>query len=116
MEQQQTSTHLKEVHWRKHIARWERSGDSQRVYCVRNDLALSTFQLWRRRLATASTRVAGPVATSCLDIVPLRLPASALSQQHELVLVLDGGRHRLEIGAGVRAETLRTVLSVLEAR
>ncbi len=33
--------------WAKHIAEWQRSGQSQRVFCAQRGLALSTFQWWR---------------------------------------------------------------------
>lgn len=36
--------------WRKILARCERGGQSQREFCKREGLALSTFQWWRRKL------------------------------------------------------------------
>jgi hypothetical protein len=35
--------------WAKRIAEWQRSGQSQRVFCAQRGLALSTFQWWRRQ-------------------------------------------------------------------
>jgi hypothetical protein len=44
--------------WEKRIAEWQRSGQSQKAFCVQRGLALSTFQWWRRqakRYAPAQT-------------------------------------------------------------
>ena len=38
--------------WRKILARCERGGQSQREFCEREGLALSTLQWWRRKLST----------------------------------------------------------------
>lgn len=37
--------------WLRTIDQWQDSGLSQRQFCEDNDLAIATFQLWRRRLA-----------------------------------------------------------------
>ena len=36
--------------WRKLIERFDRSGQSRGKFCAANGLALSTFDLWRRKL------------------------------------------------------------------
>lgn len=97
--------------WREHVERWTRGGLTQRDYCQQHGLAMSTFQLWRRRLATAAPE-------PCFDIVPVvQAPRAALHLQSQpLALVLEGGRYRVEIGEGARVETLRTVLDALEGR
>lgn len=52
--------------WEKRIAEWQRSGQSQRVFCAQRGLALSTFQWWRRqarrREATRTTPAFLPIA------------------------------------------------------
>ena len=97
----------KEALWREHVKCWQRSGVSQREYCECAGLALSTFQLWRRRLATAST--------ACVEIVPVSLQRLERSSQPVAVLA-DGGRYRLEVLDGASADTLRMILGVLEER
>ena len=39
--------------WRKLIERFDRSGQSRGKFCAANGLALSTFDLWRRKLGEA---------------------------------------------------------------
>ena len=44
------SRKTKESYWRSRVAEWSGSGLSQAEYCRRSGIALSTFQLWKRRL------------------------------------------------------------------
>ena len=39
--------------WRKLIERFDRSGQTRGKFCAANGLALSTFDLWRRKLGEA---------------------------------------------------------------
>ena len=39
--------------WRKLIERFDRSGQTRGNFCAANGLALSTFDLWRRKLGEA---------------------------------------------------------------
>ena len=41
--------------WRKLIERFERSGQTRGNFCAANRLALSTFDLWRRKLGETQT-------------------------------------------------------------
>ena len=44
----------KVAYWSEHSGRWKASGLSQRQYCERESLALSTFDRWRRLLGKAT--------------------------------------------------------------
>jgi hypothetical protein len=96
--------------WRKHMEGWRRSGRSQREYCRKHGLALRTFRFWRGRLTQARV-------SPRLEVVPVpqraRLPEPSRAP---IVLVLEEGRHRVEIREGVRPEVLRGVLDVLGVR
>ena len=43
--------------WRKLIERFERSGQTRGNFCAANRLALSTFDLWRRKLRATPAAV-----------------------------------------------------------
>ena len=43
--------------WRKLIERFEGSGQTRGKFCSANGLALSTFDLWRRKLGGTQTQV-----------------------------------------------------------
>lgn len=38
------------VRWAKHVGEWERSGQTQAVFCAQRGLSLSALRWWRRRL------------------------------------------------------------------
>ena len=102
--------------WRDHIDGWQRSGLSQREYCARSGLCLSTFSLWRRRLATSQPRSS---VTSVVDLVPVPMHPVAITIARTVppvVVVLAGGQYRLEVTRGFDADTLRAVVATLEVR
>ena len=37
--------------WKRHIEEWNKSGLSQKDYCNKNNLKISTFGYWRRKLS-----------------------------------------------------------------
>lgn len=48
-------THRKIIHhsveyWQDHMTHWQQSQLSQRQYCENNNLGLSTFQKWKKKL------------------------------------------------------------------
>ena len=56
--------------WQRRIARWERSGRTQREFCREQRLALSTFQWWRARLRRTEPTAAPafvPIALGAAD-------------------------------------------------
>ena len=96
----------KTQYWQAHVDAWRASRVSQREYCNRYGLALSTFSLWRRRLAAGTpTR---------LEIVPIH--RAVFAGVPPAVIVVAGGRYRVEIADGIQAETLRTILDTVEGR
>jgi len=48
----------KQAYWKKSIDAWKRSGSSQREFCAKRGLALSTFQWWRAKLRRAEVQPA----------------------------------------------------------
>ena len=70
----------KRAYWGKRITEWERSGQTQRAFCARRGLALSTFQWWRgrgkRREAMKSATPFLPIAMgaiSAMNVVEIEL-------------------------------------------
>lgn len=98
----------KAEHWRQHIEGWLRSGTSQREYCERHNLAVSTFQLWRQRLHRGSE------PQGRFEIVPL-IQASRPQPASSLALLI-GDRYRLEVCDDFEPRALVTMLDVLEGR
>ena len=83
--------------WRKLIERFDRSGQTRGNFCAANGLALSTFDLWRRKLGEtqAPADEAHPESlfvelTNATESAGSRTPAGAGAWEVEL-----------ELGAGV---------------
>ena len=101
-------------HWQAHMERWQKSGLSQQVYCRKHGLAMSTFQLWRKRLRTATESTA-------LEIVPVPVPGVQASRvrpvdESPIGVVIGGGRYGIELREGFSVTALQQILNVLEVR
>ena len=104
----------KERFWQGHVEAWQRSSRSQRDYCDRKGLSLSTFTVWRQRLnGAAAGRQVRPTGPA-MEIVPVRPVSRNLAAP--VVVVLGGGQYRVELNEGFRPEMLRAVVIALEGR
>jgi hypothetical protein len=104
--------------WRNQIQRWQTSGVGQREFCKIHGLALSTFQLWKRRLGAESRHRA-------IEIVPVSITARPIptapvpvlvKERAPLVLFVGAGRYRLELSEGFSGQALDQTLRILESR
>ena len=90
----------KQARWSRRVRRWRDSGLSQRIFCEREGLALSTFQWWRQRLAGGARAGQAP---TFLPIEPTA-PAAAMGPGAVVQVELaDGVRVRLEGEAALHA-------------
>ncbi|MEW5864388.1 MAG: hypothetical protein AB1773_12490 [Pseudomonadota bacterium] len=87
----------KQAYWKKFIGQWERSGRSQREFCAKRGLALSTFQWWRTKLLRAEAR------PKAMPFVPLTLSATPAAAAAIEVELRSKTRLRLEGEAALRA-------------
>jgi hypothetical protein len=67
----------KRAYWGERITEWERSGQTQRAFCAKRGLALSTFQWWRmREKRCEAMKVATPflpIAMGAMNVVEIEL-------------------------------------------
>jgi hypothetical protein len=96
----------RESHWRRVLARWERSGLKVRAFCRAEGMNEPTFYRWRRELQRRDQ------AKSAF------LPVHLLTDQSEspargTEIVLANGRC-LRVGAGFDPHTLVQVVELLE--
>jgi hypothetical protein len=99
----------KERFWTAHAEEWRRSGLSKKRYCGEQGLPVNTFSRWLRRLMEAGT-----TSIPCVEFVPLGSMRPAASVP--IVVVVGGGRYRVELTEGFRADTLHEIIDVLEVR
>ena len=89
---------LRRERWVKHVADWQRSGQSQREFCAARRLALSSFQWWRRRLRD------GGAAEPATGFLPIALGAEQATVGAVIEVELRSRtRVRLEGEAALRA-------------
>ena len=68
----------KRAYWGQRITEWERSGQSQKAFCAKRGLVLSTFQWWcaqRKRRNAAAKRAPPflPIALHAASVVEVEL-------------------------------------------
>lgn len=83
--------------WQKLIERFEGSGQTRGKFCAANGLALSTFDLWRRKLQATSA----VVAKERPEALFVELTHSAQTQTAPTSSVTGGWEVELELGAGM---------------
>jgi hypothetical protein len=82
----------KAAFWRRHLAAWRASGQSQGAYCRQEDLSLPCFGYWRGKLGT----VPSPSTHALLPIVISEVPTSI---DHIEVELPNGLQVRLPVGS-----------------
>ncbi len=93
--------------WQHHINQSQQSGVSQRRYCQVNELALSTFGYWKRKI--------GREPEAPIQFYPLVLPNDSSESDHSgLTLHLKPKRFRIEIAKSFSSSTLEKLIKTLE--
>jgi hypothetical protein len=76
---------LSAAHWRELISDWEDSGLTQKRFCERHGVALSTFVRWKSRLAEeSSARELAPRAELIELMTPNRDPRDTVAVELDL--------------------------------
>lgn len=97
----------KSKHWQHHIDQCHQTGLSQRHYCQANNIALSTFGYWKRKISKKPEEK--------IQFYPLVLTNNAnLSDHSGLTLHLQKKRFRIEIAEGFSASALNRLITTLE--
>jgi len=97
-------------YWLHHTTAWESSGVSQREYCRRHSLALSTFGYWKRKLRQSNE---GPPR-----FYPLTIPAVVAVEDNPgdrgLHLLVNKDRFRIQIEEDFSSALLKKLVLALE--
>lgn len=107
---QQSISKSKQKYWQNHLTSWSESGLSQKHYCEQQLLALSTFCLWKNKLAEHSEKTSFyPLAVSSVVA-----PVEDISNSG-LRLVVGRNRYRVELEKDFSTESLKKLISTLES-
>ena len=90
--------------WRDLFERFEQSGQTRGKFCAAHGLALSTFDLWRRKLGATPT----PVDEEHPEALFVELTSSARTQMSPTSSGPRAWEVELELGAGVVLRLRRT--------
>ena len=93
---------------RQLLARYERSGLSQKAFCLRHGVALSTLQYWRRRARDTDQEP----TPSFVEISQVTGMARGPSVEAAVFIELPGGV-RLEVPAGTDAQWLSGLVQAM---
>ena len=93
--------------WQNHITSWQQSELSQKAYCQRHQLGLSTFHNKYRELKSDMA------APSQLTVRPVIRPMSSAHLEPIVITIQSPQGWRLECPLTIPALTLTTLLSAL---
>lgn len=108
MESRTTSqSSVKKVYWQQQIRNWKSSGLSQKQFCQRQSLALSTFSYWKRRIEKP--------AAEKIKFYPLSIsPPITPPADSGLLLRIGRKRFAIEIKEEFSPTALKKLISALE--
>jgi hypothetical protein len=108
----------KRRYWQDHIEAQHRSGLSIGRYCRDQELAQSTFDYWRRKLASVPAPVRhgpSPVTIVPVPLQVLRSPEPAPASRRPFTLCLTvAERFHIAIGGDFSASVLEKLVATLE--
>jgi hypothetical protein len=103
----------KQKHWKKHISCWRKSGLTQRQYCLRQGIAISTFSYWIRKFGKAAEN---PGSTR---FYPLSVKGNSTSSSRKglhtgIRLSLCNDKFKIDLEKEFSETTLRRLIATLE--
>lgn len=97
----------KQVHWQQQIRSWKASGLSQKQFCRRESLALSTFSYWKRRIEIPEAQT--------VKFYPLSVPPPITHPTDSgLLLHICKRRYAIELKEEFSPTALKKLISALE--
>ena len=93
--------------WQEYISQWNGGNLSQRAFCQKNDLRLSTFGYWIQK-----TREKHPEEES--SMVRISIPVKNEKSDSVSPIILQTPNHyRIELPSPVDCESLKAILEIL---
>lgn len=100
--------------WQALVAGWAESGLTQKAYCSRQGISVTSFHRWRERLGQeADHGDPGSSQAAPMRLLPVQWHEAPAPSRSGLTLVLATGL-RVEVEAHFEAETLHRLLAVVQ--
>ncbi|WP_457576292.1 IS66 family insertion sequence element accessory protein TnpA [Desulfomarina sp.] len=94
--------------WQNHINSCENSGLTQKEYCRQNGLAIQTFGYWKRKILNKSFVFDKP------RFFPLTVKQNRSGKPAGILLSVQAGRFRIEVGENFNETILKKLIVALE--
>lgn len=114
METRNSKSNLsKQKHWENHISSWRSSGLTQRQYCLKQGVAISTFSYWIRKFKKRSAKTNQPRFYP-LTVKASSVPLETLTPRTGVRLSLCNDRFKIDLEKDFSATTLKRLVVTLE--
>ena len=100
-------------YWRKHIERWEESGQRQIDYCREHNLSRHRFTYWKCKKDKNNHNNKDESRVRFIPVVTKPATIRAIQINTEPLKVQIGDRYRIEVGEGFSPETLTQLIKTL---
>ena len=99
------TTISKPPYWQQHFKDWQESGKSRTAYCSENNLRLSTFDYWRKKLKEKAS-----------SIKLVQVPTTGMLQINNAgVCLIVNEYYRIEVETGFCPSTLSQLVKVVRS-
>ena len=101
----------KKKYWQNHLECWKDSGLSQKQYCAQQLLAVSSFSLWKKKIADQQSEKTHFYPLAVSSVVTPAEPVSSSG----LRLIVGKNRYQVELEKDFSTDSLKKLISALES-
>lgn len=103
---EQVNRKNREPYWKDKVNEFNRSGMTQKEFCLKHELSYWSFNSWKRRIESSSEE------NSLVEIIPKTI--SCLSAPEESFEIILSDKIRIKIPDNFSEENLSRIIKVLE--
>ena len=98
--------------WKQHICAWQSSGLNQSQYCHANQIPVSSFSNWRKRLNSQPDEA--PVETNTPRFIELPMTTDETPTNTDQQLVVEVGAARIIVDDNTNITLFKKIIGCLE--
>lgn len=103
----------KQKHWGNHISCWRKSGLTQRQYCLRQGIAISTFSYWIRKLGKGA-EITGPTRFYPITVKNTSTLPDKIGFHTGIRLSLCNDKFKIDLEKEFSGTALKKLIATLE--